>query len=264
MSFLDRLRHQTVLITGASAGIGEATAREFAKAGSRVVLAARRMDKLERIKEDLVNNSKVAAENLHIVALDVCDRQQVKQMVETLPESFSAITILVNNAGLAVGVSKTYEHSDEQIDRMIDTNVKGALYVIRAIVPGMLERKEGHIINVSSIAGMEAYPNGAVYCASKHALQAINHSLRKELVSTPLRVTSICPGLVQTEFSIVRFNDESANENVYKGIEPLNAADIAETIIFSASRPPHVQISEIIIFPTNQASTEVIYRQPQL
>lgn len=252
---------EIVLVTGASAGIGEETAKQFARAGAKVILAARRVAKLEAIKTSLIGEG-VAAENLHLIELDVRNSQQVQTALSSLPEPFNAVTILVNNAGLALGFTQAHKQTDEMIDAMIDTNVKGALYVIRAVVPGMLERSKGHIINVSSIAGLEYYAGGSVYCASKAAIQSINNVLRKELVSTPLRVTSINPGMVETEFSVVRFNgDADIAKNVYKGLDPLIAADIADNILYVASRPRHVQVGQLVVFPTNQASTELIHRE---
>eukprot|EP01096_Ripella_sp_DP13-Kostka_P007152 TRINITY_DN25_c2_g1_i1.p1 TRINITY_DN25_c2_g1~~TRINITY_DN25_c2_g1_i1.p1 ORF type:complete len:311 (+),score=129.05 TRINITY_DN25_c2_g1_i1:101-934(+) len=253
---------EIVLVTGASSGIGEETAKQFARAGAKVILAARRVGNLVRIKQSLVAEG-VDPENLHLVELDVRDSQQVQANLSSLPDEFSAISVLVNNAGLALGKCSTQDNTDDMIDSMIDTNVKGALYVIRAVLPGMLERKKGHLINVSSIAGLEYYAGGAVYCASKAAFQSINNVLRKEVVATPLRVTSICPGMVETEFSLVRFKGNAdIAKSVYKGLDPLVAADIADNILYVASRPRHVQIGQIVIFPTSQASTELIHREP--
>eukprot|EP00276_Gloeochaete_wittrockiana_P015304 CAMPEP_0184351202 /NCGR_PEP_ID=MMETSP1089-20130417/43474_1 /TAXON_ID=38269 ORGANISM="Gloeochaete wittrockiana, Strain SAG46.84" /NCGR_SAMPLE_ID=MMETSP1089 /ASSEMBLY_ACC=CAM_ASM_000445 /LENGTH=277 /DNA_ID=CAMNT_0026684491 /DNA_START=43 /DNA_END=876 /DNA_ORIENTATION=+ len=253
---------EIVLVTGASSGIGEETAKQFARAGAKVILAARRVGNLVRVKQSLIAEG-VDPENLHLVELDVRDSQQVQANLSSLPDEFSAISVLVNNAGLALGKCSTQDNTDEMIDSMIDTNVKGALYVIRAVLPGMLERKKGHLINVSSIAGLEYYAGGAVYCASKAAFQAINNVLRKEVVATPLRVTSICPGMVETEFSLVRFKGNAdIAKSVYKGLDPLIAADIADNILYVASRPRHVQIGQIVIFPTSQASTELIHREP--
>ena len=253
---------EIVLVTGASSGIGEETAKQFARAGAKVILAARRVGNLVRVKQSLIAEG-VDPENLHLVELDVRDSQQVQANLSSLPDEFSAISVLVNNAGLALGKCPTQDNTDEMIDSMIDTNVKGALYVIRAVLPGMLERKKGHLINVSSIAGLEYYAGGAVYCASKAAFQSINNVLRKEVVATPLRVTSICPGMVETEFSLVRFKgDADIAKSVYKGLDPLIAADIADNILYVASRPRHVQIGQIVIFPTSQASTELIHREP--
>eukprot|EP01100_Stratorugosa_tubuloviscum_P006889 TRINITY_DN291_c0_g1_i1.p1 TRINITY_DN291_c0_g1~~TRINITY_DN291_c0_g1_i1.p1 ORF type:complete len:295 (+),score=34.64 TRINITY_DN291_c0_g1_i1:46-885(+) len=257
------LKKEIVLVTGASSGIGEETAKQFARAGAKVIMVARRKEKLERIKEKLVEEG-VKEERVKLIELDVREGREVGERLgeESLGEEFREITILVNNAGLAIGKALTHLHTDEMINGMIDTNVKGALFVIRAVVPKMIERKRGHIVNVSSIAGLESYVGGAVYCASKAAFQAINNSLRKELVSTPLRVCSICPGLVDTNFSLVRFNgDLLAAKSAYLGLLPLLASDISDNILYICSRPPHVQISELIVFPTSQASSEIVYRQ---
>jgi len=254
-----------VLITGASAGIGEATARIFAQNGAKLILTARRLEKLEALRNALAQelgwSAEETAQRVHIAKCDVSKNEDVKSVVQNLPAGFEAINVLVNNAGLALGRPKAYENSVEDIDTILDTNVKGVLYVLNAVVPGMLERNRGHIINISSIAGKESYVGGSLYCASKHAVQAISNSLRKELVATPLRVTAILPGMVETEFSIVRFGgDEAVAKSVYKGLDPLVAHDIADNIYYVATRPVHVQIAEMTIFPSAQASTEVFHR----
>lgn len=261
MALYPRLQDKIVLITGASSGIGEACARQFAASGSHLILGARRLEKLEQLKKELV--SKHANIKVHLSVVDVRSSDSVTAFINGIPADMRGIDILINNAGLAVGVKKTHENSLEEIDSMIDTNVKGVLYMLSKVVPIMLERKAGHVVNVSSIAGLEAYKQGSVYCASKHAVQAITNSLRKELVDTPIRVTALCPGLVETEFSVVRFGgDKSKADSVYRtlGTNPLTGDDIADNILYITSRPPHVQISELIVFPTCQASTEVIHR----
>jgi len=183
-------------------------------------------------------------------------------VVQNLPEEFKEIDILVNNAGLAKGVRYTVDNIVDDINVVLDVNVKGVLYTTKVIVPGMVERKRGHVVNVSSVAGIQAYKGGSVYCASKHAVQAITNSLRKELVDKNVRVTSICPGLVETEFSVVRFDgDKNRADSVYNGLAPLVADDIADNIIYATSRPDHVQIAEMLVYPTAQASAELVHRE---
>jgi len=255
------LKDKIVLITGASAGIGKACSRYFAASGSHLILGARRVDKLEELRSELIKQ--FPATKLHLVELDVRSMDSVQKMAEGLPKEFQEVDILINNAGLALDVKTTVDTSLEDMNAMIDTNVKGLFHVTKAIVPGMMSRNRGHIINVSSIAGHEAYKGGSLYCASKFAVEAITKSLRKEVVSTPLRVTSIAPGLTETEFSIVRFKGDAAKAKaVYTSLKtpPLNGNDIAETILFAASRPPHVQILDLIVAPTCQASAEVVAR----
>ena len=254
------LKGKTVFITGASSGIGRATARAFAEEGARLLLCARRIERLHELERELKKQD--AALDVHSFELDVRDRHAVQHAIESLPTEWQAIDILVNNAGLSRGLDTFQEASLDDWDEMLDTNVKGLLYVTRAVVPGMIARGRGHIINIGSIAGHEVYPKGNVYCASKHAVDAITKGLRLDLVDTPLRVTTIDPGLVETEFSEVRFHgDRERAKAVYKGIEPLHPEDIAETILWCASPPPHVQIGEVIIFPTAQASAAVVHRQ---
>ena len=255
------LKEKVILITGASAGIGEACARLFAEQGSRLILTARREEKLNKLALELHEEygSKVLVQGL-----DVRDGDSVVTMLSDLPESFKNIDVLVNNAGLVLGVEKAYETPGIDVDIMLDTNVKGVLNMIRAVVPAMVSKQQGHVINISSIAGHEAYPGGSVYCASKHAVDALTKSLRMDVVSTPLRVTAISPGLVDTEFSLVRFKgDVKKAEAVYLGLEALVAEDIAEAVLFAASRPAHVQIADMIIFPTQQAAATVVHRDLQ-
>jgi len=255
-----RLTDKIILITGASAGIGEACARVFAASGSKLVLGARREDRLVKLKSDLETQYRA---KIAIATLDVCSTESVNTFLDRIPSEFRDIDILVNNAGLALGKDKTWETPEESVDLMIDTNVKGAHRMIRLVVPGMKERNRGHIINISSIAGKEAYAGGSIYCASKFALEAINISLRKELVDTPIRVTSIGPGLVsETEFSIVRFfGDKEKASLAYQGYKPLSSFDIADNVAYVASRPEHVQIADIIVFPSSQASSEVVHKK---
>ncbi len=255
----NRLKGKNVLITGASAGIGEACAHLFARQGANLILTARRKERLLQLAIKLQNEYKV---EVLAMSLDVRDGAAVKSLISTLPNSLKNIDVLVNNAGLVLGVEKAHETPGDDVDVMLDTNVKGVLNMIRAIVPGMIANNQGHVINISSIAGHEAYPGGSVYCASKHAVDALTKSLRMDVVSTPLRVTAISPGLVNTEFSLVRFKgDTKKAEAVYQGLEALVAEDIAEAVVFAASRPAHVQIADMIIFPTQQAAATVVHRE---
>ncbi len=253
------LKTKLVFITGASSGIGRASATAFAVEGARLLLCARRIERLRELEAE-IKKSKPSTE-VHSIQLDVRDKTEVEKTIENLSEDWKKIDILVNNAGLSRGLDKLQDGLIEDWEEMIDTNVKGLLYMTRKIVPGMIERGSGHIINIGSIAGHEVYPRGNVYCASKFAVDAITQGLRLDLADTPLRVTGIDPGLVETEFSEVRFHgDTERAKMVYKGIEPLKPEDIAETIVWCASRPPHVQIADVIIFPTHQASAAVVHR----
>lgn len=257
---MSALGKKTVLITGASAGIGEATAIAMAEAGARLILTARRKDRLDKLAKILKQNH--GTESL-IQALDVRKQKDVSSFIDGLHDDWRSIDILVNNAGLGRGLDKLHEGSPEDWDEMIDTNVKGLLYVSRAIVPGMVRRGTGHVINVGSIAGHEVYPGGNVYCATKYAVDAITKSLRVDLVDTPIRVSTVDPGLVQTDFSKVRFRgDEMRARKPYENIIPLTGRDIAEVIVFIATRPAHVTIAEAIVFPVHQASASVVYRKP--
>ncbi|MCF7822892.1 MAG: SDR family oxidoreductase [Candidatus Marinimicrobia bacterium] len=257
----NEFKNKTVLITGASAGIGEACAKIFAEAGANLILTARREDRLKELAHSL---EKAYSIKTHVVSLDVRLSQMVDEMIWGLPRAFRNIDLLINNAGLVIGVEKAHETPESDVDTMFDTNVKGILNLIRTIVPQMVSKNRGHVINISSIAGHEAYPGGSIYCGSKHAVDAITKSLRMDLVDTDLRVTAISPGLVDTEFSLVRFKgDQEKASAVYRGLEALIAEDIAEAVYFAASRPPHVQIADMIIFPTKQASATVIHRDRQ-
>jgi 3-hydroxy acid dehydrogenase/malonic semialdehyde reductase len=252
------LANQTVLITGASSGIGRASAEAFAREGARILICARRGERLNELKSLL---EKELHTSVYSFVLDVRDRNAVDRSMDSLPEDWKNIDILINNAGLSRGLDKLQDGLIEDWEEMIDTNVKGLLYMTRKIAPGMIQRGRGHIINIGSIAGHEVYPKGNVYCGSKFAVDAITKGLRLDLVDTPLRVTTIDPGLVETEFSEVRFHgDKERAKSVYKGLEVLTPADIAETIVWCASRPAHVQVAEVIILPTNQASAAVVHR----
>jgi 3-hydroxy acid dehydrogenase/malonic semialdehyde reductase len=258
---MESLRNKTVFITGCSAGIGRACATAFAHEGARIIISARRIDRIEALAEELRSSHGVEVLPLQ---LDVRDRKQVFEIVESLPVEWQAIDILVNNAGLGRGLDKLHEGNPDDWDEMIDTNVKGLLNVSRAIVPGMVARNSGHIINIGSIAGHETYPGGNVYNASKFAVDALTKGLRMDLVATPLRVSTVDPGMVETDFSVIRFHgDEKRAAAVYTDIEACTPADVAEAVIFIATRPPHVSINQIVIMPTAQASALVTHRAPK-
>jgi 3-hydroxy acid dehydrogenase/malonic semialdehyde reductase len=248
----------TVLITGASAGIGEATARAFAEAGARLVLTARRRDRLGALAAEL---RQAHGTECHLLVLDVRDREGVGAAITGLPAEWAAIDVLVNNAGMARGTEKVQAGDPAEWDDVVQTNVNGLLYVTRAVTAGMVERGRGHVINLGSVAGHEVYPGGAVYCATKHAVAAITKGLRMDLLGTGLRVSTVDPGMVETEFSVVRFRgDQERADTVYRNMTPLTGADIADTIVWIATRPPHVNVDEVIIKPTDQASATMVHR----
>lgn len=252
------MEDKCVFITGASSGIGEACARKFASQGAKLILNARNMSKLVELKNELTAkyNSKV-----HLLPFDVRDRNLATNAIQSLPDEWKSIDILINNAGLVIGVDKEFEGHLDEWDIVIDTNIKGLLTITRLIVPGMIERGCGHIINIGSIAGEAAYPGGSVYCATKAAVRMLSDGLRIDLVDTPLRVTNIKPGMVETNFSVVRYRgDKETADNFYKGIRPLNGDDVAESVYFAAAAPPHVQIAEILVMPTNQATGTIAYK----
>lgn len=241
---------KTAFITGATSGIGRATARAFAKNDIRLVLCGRRKDRLENLKMELGTHTEV-----HTLLFDVRDREAVAREIDGLPENFSQIDILVNNAGNAHGLEPIQAGDLDDWDAMIDINVKGLLYVSKAIIPQMVSRKSGHIINIGSLAGKEVYPNGAVYCASKYAVDAINKGMRIDLNAAGIKVGAINPGLVETEFSNIRFKgDDERADAVYAGFDPLTPEDVAEVIWFMVSRPKHVNIADLLLLPTAQAS----------
>ena len=251
--------NKTVLITGASSGIGAGCANKFASQGARLILNARSTDKLINLAHEL--KAKYNTECI-VMPLDVCDRKAASEALESLPDEWKSIDILINNAGLAIGVDKEHEGNLEEWDMVIDTNIKALLSMTRLIVPGMVERGRGHIINIGSIAGDAAYPGGSVYCATKAAVKALSDGLRIDLVDTPLRVTNIKPGLVETNFSLVRFRgDKERADNVYKGIHALTGDDIAEVVYFAASAPEHMQVAEILVMPTNQATGTIVSKK---
>ncbi|MBI1730928.1 SDR family oxidoreductase [Candidatus Acetothermia bacterium] len=242
------LSDQIIFVTGASSGIGAACAEVFSAQGAKILLAARRIDRLKTLAKRLPTKS-------HCVELDVSNRKQVDELLDSLPAEWREIDVLINNAGLSRGLDKVQQAKHQDWEEMIDTNVKGLLYVTRAVVPGMLERGRGHIINIGSIAGHEVYPGGSVYCASKHAVRALTQGLRMDLLGTPLRVSSVDPGLVETEFSLVRFRgDAERAKSVYKGLQPLTPHDVADVVLFCATRPPHVNINDVLLTPLAQAS----------
>ncbi|KAI9485652.1 MAG: hypothetical protein EXX96DRAFT_625317 [Benjaminiella poitrasii] len=276
---MGRLQGKTVFITGASAGIGEASARQFADEGCNLVqsikprdvnvsrkksniITARRVDRLENLKSEL--NKAHPDIYIHAVELDVRDVQQINKVVADLPEKVKNVDVLLNNAGMVVGTDPLIEAEESIVDQMLQTNIKGLVFLTKAIVPGMKERGRGHVINIGSIAGKQAYAGGSIYCATKFAVDAITKTLAIELVDTPIRVSQICPGLVNTEFSTVRFRgDKEKADNVYKGLQPLVADDIAELIVFTAGRPDHVNIADMLVFPVNQADSKTVYRRPE-
>lgn len=254
-----RLTEQTVFITGASSGIGAACARAVAAEGARVLIAARRLD---RLTASLPGLRSLGAADAHAFSLDVQSRTEVENKIAALPQEWQEVDILINNAGLSRGLDKLYEGSIEDWEEMIDTNVKGLLYVTRAIVPGMIRRGRGHIVNLGSTAGHVTYPNGAVYCATKAAERVLNEGLRQDVLGTPVRVTSIDPGMVQTEFSEVRFRgDFERAAKVYQNLTPLRAEDVADAIVFAITRPPHVNVAEILITPIDQANSLLFNRR---
>jgi NADP-dependent 3-hydroxy acid dehydrogenase YdfG len=253
------LKDQIVFVTGASSGIGAATAMEFARHGAKLLLCARRLDKLQAMDAALRD---AGAPDVYSFALDVQSRTNVATALEALPAAWKAIDVLVNNAGLSRGLNKLYEDDIQNWEEMLDTNVKGLLYVTRAIVPGMVARNSGHVVNLGSIAGITAYPGGAVYCASKAAERFITDGLRIDLNGTAVRVTTIDPGMVETEFSQVRFHgDTERAAKTYQNIDPLTAEDIADAIVWSVTRPAHVSIQSMVLTPTAQASAYVVSRK---
>lgn len=247
-----------VCITGASSGIGEATAHALAARGRNLVLLARRKDRLENLKKQLEEKHRIRVE---IFPVDISNRSQVERFVESQKSFLERVDTLVNNAGLAKGREAFQEGKLENWDQMIDTNVKGLLYLTRLVVPSMLKNNSGHIVNIGSVAGRWTYPSGSVYCATKFAVRAISEGLRYDLLGSNIRVTNIEPGMVETEFSLVRFGDPEKAKAVYRGITPLTAQDIAESIVWCLERPAHVNVHELVIFPTDQAGVQNLHRR---
>lgn len=251
------MEKKTILITGATSGIGEACARRFARDGHDLILTGRNAAKLEALKEELEYSfSKVLT-----LVFDVRDRAAATAAVNSLDAKWSKIDVLVNNAGLALGLEKEYEGNPDDWETMIDTNIKGLLTMTRLIVPGMVERNSGHVVNIGSVAGDVAYAGGNVYCATKSAVKAITDGLRIDLVDTPVRVTNVKPGLVETNFSVTRFHgDKNRADNVYSGIRPLTGDDIADVVAYAVNAPAHVQLAEVLVLATHQANGYTIWK----
>lgn len=254
------LRGKVVFVTGASSGIGAACVEAFAEAGARVLCCARRVDRLHEVTAPWVERGV----DCYAFELDVRDRARVEAALDGLPEDWKSIDVLVNNAGLSRGLDPLHEGSVDDWDEMVDTNVKGLLYVTREVVPGMVARGRGHVINIGSISGREVYPNGAVYCATKHAVGAITAGMRLDLCGSGVRVSTVDPGLVNTEFSEVRFHGDRARADAtYDGMTPLTGADVARCVRWVAEAPAHVNVAETLVLPTDQASTTRVNRAPR-
>lgn len=256
---MESVRGKIVFVTGASSGIGRATARLFAEQGARLLLCGRRIDRLSELTGEL--SGLQADPDVFSFRLDVRDRAAVEETLANLPEEWREIDILVNNAGLSRGLTPLYENDPQDWEEMIDTNVKGLLYCTRAVVPGMIERGRGHVISMGSTAGHQTYSGGAVYCASKAAEKAIMEGLRIDLIGKPVRATSIDPGMVETEFAEVRFRDKEKGEKIYRNITPLQPEDVAEAILWAATRPAHVNIHSVLMTTIDQANSTVFNRR---
>jgi NADP-dependent 3-hydroxy acid dehydrogenase YdfG len=245
-------------ITGASSGIGGATAKELAKENFDLIITGRRKERLDELSKQIKDEFNV---NILSLCFDVRNKEEVKEAVDSLSTEWQNIDVLINNAGLAVGVSPLQEGVIDDWERMIDTNIKGLLYITRAISPLMIKRQKGHIVNIASIAGKEVYPGGNVYCASKHAVDALSRGMRTDMLKHNIKVTNLAPGMVDTEFSLVRFKgDKETADNTYQGFQPLSGKDIAETIAFAVTRPAHVCLNDILIMPTAQANARDVKR----
>lgn len=252
-------KNKTIFITGASSGIGKACAEEFAKEGANLLLSARREERLTELADTLINEFQIKVKTIQ---LDVRNKKLVEKVLSALPQEWKEIDVLINNAGLARGFDKLQDGSTEDWDEMIDTNIKGLLFVTRQVLPNMIMRERGHIINIGSTAGHEVYVRGNVYCATKFAVKALTQSIRIDVLDKNIKVTSVDPGMVETEFSLVRFDGDSEKaKNVYNGLTPLSAKDVASAVVFCASRPPHVNINELVITPIAQASSTQVYRK---
>lgn len=253
------LKDRIVLITGASSGIGAACARQCSKSGAKLILNARRKERLVALAEELKASNGTASLTL---PFDVRSLTQVKAAIEGLPKGWESIDVLINNAGLARGMDLLQEGRIEDWEEMIDSNLKGLLYVTRLVLPGMLKRERGHVVNIASIAGMHPYPRGNVYAASKAAVRVLSEALRQDLLGSQIRVTAISPGLVETEFSQVRFRgDPKRAVEPYRGMTPLTGDDVADTVVYALTRPSHVNISEIVLLPTDQAGVTLVHRR---
>ncbi len=248
-----------VLITGASFGIGEATAKRFADEGYRIILAARSRDKLRQIEFKL--NEEHGEGTARALPMDVTDAKGIESAINGLPDDWQAIHVLVNNAGLALNMVPVYEHSIAEIDTMVDVNIKGVLYLVRAVVPGMLERGRGHVINIVSTAGHDVYLNGTIYCATKHAVLALTLGLKQDLHGTPIRVTAVSPGFTETDFSLVRFEgDAERAEKIYADINALTPADVADAILYCVQAPESVNVWELLLTPRAQSGARMVLR----
>ena len=258
---MSAIKGKTILITGASAGIGLATARLTASRGARLILLARRVDLLNQLSNELAKSHD--CESL-VLAADLRDTTGIRASLDQLPEAWNQVDILVNNAGLARGTEPLQSGNPDEWDEVIDVNIRGLLAVTRALLPGMVARNSGHIVNLGSIAGYETYPGGAVYCATKYAVRSLSRGMKMDLQGTPIRVTAIDPGLVETEFSQVRFRGDKGRAAVpYEGIQALEPEDIAEAVVWALERPAHVNIMNMTIFPTAQASSLLVHRNQQ-
>jgi len=253
------LKGKVVFITGASSGIGMACARSFATEGAKLLLGARRMERIEALAQEIKEKYQVDALP---VKMDVTHYEELEKALSGLSQGWKEVEVLINNAGLSLRLDKLYDADVKDWDSMIDTNVKGLLYITRLILPGMVERNRGHVINIGSIAGSGAYPGGNVYCASKAAVRILSEGMRMDTFGKAIRVTNIQPGMTKTEFSLVRWKgDEALSDKVYEGIDYLTAEDVAEVILFCATRPPHVNIGEVMITPVDQVSFSMVNRK---
>jgi 3-hydroxy acid dehydrogenase/malonic semialdehyde reductase len=256
---MTNLKEKTVFITGASSGIGRSAAVAFAKLGANILICARRGEKLQTLAKELSASYGV---KVHSFTLDVRDQKSVEKALNGLPAEWKSISVLVNNAGLSRGLDNFQDAKIEDWEEMIDTNVKGLLYITRAVLPGMIERNEGHVINIGSVAGHWTYPKGNVYAATKFAVNALSQGLKMDLLGTPIRVTSIDPGLVETEFSVIRFRGDSDRaKKVYEGLSPLTPDDIADSIVWAATRPAHVNVNNIVLMTTDQSAPTMVHRK---
>jgi len=249
--------NRIALITGATSGIGKACAQKFAQNQYDLIITGRRLERLQDLKSKLESEYKI---KVYILEFDIRSRESVSKAIQSLPQAWKNIDVLINNAGLAAGLDPIQSGNIDDWEQMIDTNVKGLLFISRNVIPLMIERKKGHVINIGSIAGKEVYPKGNVYCASKHAVDAITKGMRMDLLEHGIKVTQIAPGLVETEFSIVRLKDEDSAIQVYKGYEPLKGEDIAEVAFYVTTMPAHVNINDMLIMPTAQASATQIVK----
>lgn len=255
---MNTLNDSIVCVTGASAGIGRAAAEAFAREGARIIMMARREERLEKAAREVAG---ATGADILVRVLDVTDRESVGNVFAGLPGAWGRIDVLINNAGKALGLSPGYAITPEHLDGMLDTNVKGLLYVTGAVLPGMLDRNRGHVINVGSTAGHWVYPGGTVYCATKHAVGALNEGLKMDVHGSAVRVTAVSPGLVETEFSLVRFEgDQEQASKVYANMTPLRAEDVADAMLWAATRPAHVNISEILMMCVDQSHATMVHR----